>query len=103
MVVDLPAPLGPRKPTTCPLGTSKLISSTARVRPYSFVSLETDITAVSPQANFRKINSFRARRPDWKRGSGMPLVPSCQDYRGLGTSDNPAEKRYARGGGRLHH
>src|SRR5438105_3045695 len=29
MVVDLPAPFGPRKPVTCPAGTSKLRSSAA--------------------------------------------------------------------------
>src|ERR671923_208286 len=29
MVVDLPAPFGPRKPTTCPRSTEKLTPSTA--------------------------------------------------------------------------
>src|SRR5438477_11904696 len=37
MVVVLPAPLGPRKPTICPLGTSKEILSTATVRAYLLV------------------------------------------------------------------
>jgi hypothetical protein len=33
IVVDLPAPFGPRKPVTLPGSTSKLRSSTARVAP----------------------------------------------------------------------
>ena len=33
MVVDLPAPLGPRKPTISPCSTDKLMSSTARRSP----------------------------------------------------------------------
>ena len=37
MVVDLPAPLGPRKPVTWPGRTSKLRSSTAVVVPYRLV------------------------------------------------------------------
>src|SRR5215472_14607106 len=38
MVVVLPAPLGPRKPTICPFATSKEISSTAVVLAYLLVS-----------------------------------------------------------------
>ena len=37
IVVDLPAPFGPRKPTISPLSTSKLILSTARNDPKFFV------------------------------------------------------------------
>src|SRR5436309_2495268 len=44
MVVLLPAPLGPRNPTICPLGTSKLTRSTARTWPYAFVRSLTEIT-----------------------------------------------------------
>ena len=33
MVVDLPAPFGPRKPVTFPASTSKVRSSTARTSP----------------------------------------------------------------------
>src|SRR5262249_5177844 len=36
MVVDLPAPVGPRKPTTSPRWTSKLTLSRARKAPYRF-------------------------------------------------------------------
>src|SRR5499425_1912294 len=38
MVVVLPAPLGPRKPTICPFFTSKEIWSTAVLRAYLLVS-----------------------------------------------------------------
>ena len=37
MVVVLPAPLGPRRPTISPLPTEKEMSSTALKSPYSFV------------------------------------------------------------------
>ena len=37
MVVDLPAPLGPRKPVTRPGLAVKVTSSTAVKRPYLFV------------------------------------------------------------------
>jgi hypothetical protein len=38
IVVDLPAPLGPKKPNDSPLATSKSIPSTAMKSPYVFVS-----------------------------------------------------------------
>jgi hypothetical protein len=38
MVVDLPAPLGPKKPNTCPLLKLKLTLLTASRPPYSLVS-----------------------------------------------------------------
>src|SRR5437764_8610110 len=37
IVVVFPAPLGPRKPTICPLATSKEMLSTATVRAYLLV------------------------------------------------------------------
>ena len=36
MVVDLPAPLGPRKPSTSPRSTENETSSTARLVPKTF-------------------------------------------------------------------
>ena len=50
IVVDFPAPLGPRKPVTSPCSTSKLRSSTATTSPYLFVSPRTSITAVFPSS-----------------------------------------------------
>src|SRR5262245_35500704 len=46
MVVVLPAPLGPRKPTTSPLSTSKLTRSMARTGPKYFVSCLTSIMLI---------------------------------------------------------
>src|SRR5215831_44714 len=44
MVVDLPAPLGPRKPSTSPLPTSNDTPSTARFGPKDLLRLSTLIT-----------------------------------------------------------
>src|SRR5579859_1240983 len=49
-VVDLPAPFGPRKPTTSPCPTSNETSSTATRSPYRFVRPETDITSSAADA-----------------------------------------------------
>src|SRR5690349_21978183 len=44
MVVDLPAPLGPRNPVTTPDRTAKLSASTASLSPYRLLRLSTSIT-----------------------------------------------------------
>src|SRR6185295_5596418 len=46
MVVDLPAPLGPRKPSTSPRSTEKEIPSTARFGPNVFTRFSTLIMPV---------------------------------------------------------
>ena len=48
IVVDLPAPFGPRKPVTLPGATSKVRSSTARTAPYCLVSPRTSIMVEAP-------------------------------------------------------
>src|SRR6266508_925934 len=45
-VVVLPAPLGPRNPVICPGRTSKVSSSTARIRPNCLVRPWTEIGVV---------------------------------------------------------
>src|SRR5215469_13591528 len=62
MVVVLPAPLGPRKPTIWPFATSNEISSTAVVRAYRLVSCETLII------------TFR-----WQRRAIQPLTHTRKD------------------------
>ena len=48
IVVDLPAPFGPRNPVTVPAGpTVKVRSSTANVSPYRFVKPSISIMCVS--------------------------------------------------------
>ncbi len=48
MVVDLPAPLGPRKPSTSPRATEKLTASTAVKLPNRLVRPSISISAASP-------------------------------------------------------
>src|SRR5580700_8377758 len=43
MVVDLPAPFGPRKPNVSPAATSKSMPRTASISPYFLVSALTEI------------------------------------------------------------
>src|SRR5215467_2548847 len=47
IVVDLPAPFGPRKPVTTPGGTTKSSPSTASVSPYRLLRFSTSIIACS--------------------------------------------------------
>ena len=49
IVVDFPAPLGPRKPNTSPLPTDKEILLTAKIGPNLFVRRLRDIFSVMPQ------------------------------------------------------
>src|SRR5688500_9255603 len=49
MLVDLPAPLGPRKPSTSPAATWKLRLSTARLVPKRLLRPTTSIMASSPE------------------------------------------------------
>src|SRR3954447_12723481 len=46
-VVDFPAPLGPRKPVTAPVGTVKVKASTTTFDPYRLVRFSTWITSSS--------------------------------------------------------
>ena len=52
IVVDFPAPLGPKKPTTSPSFTVKLMLSTATKFPYFFVTFFTSITCFSSNLLF---------------------------------------------------
>ena len=56
MVVDLPAPFGPRKPMTTPRATEKLTSSTATIAPNLLLkdstSIRSAIRFVSPLARY---------------------------------------------------
>src|SRR6266581_4615138 len=52
MVVDLPAPLGPRNPRTSPLATSKETASTARFWPKDLLRFSTLIILASPGGSF---------------------------------------------------
>src|SRR6516162_11421355 len=60
MVVVLPAPFGPRKPTICPLATWNEIWSTAVVRAYLLVSCVTLIMRL-----FDTTVSYSTADPHW--------------------------------------
>src|SRR5512133_3210813 len=49
IVVDLPAPLGPRKPKKLPRGTSRSTPSTAAFEPYDFRRPRTRMAGDIPQ------------------------------------------------------
>src|ERR1700751_1696370 len=51
IVVVLPAPLGPRKPNTSPVATSKLTPRTACTSPKFLIRLSTTIAGVAPGAD----------------------------------------------------
>src|SRR5579863_6713547 len=58
MVVVLPAPFGPRKPTICPFSTSKEMLSTATVRAYRLVRPSTLIIGCVPEKNGRRTSAM---------------------------------------------
>src|SRR5580700_8706218 len=53
MVVDLPAPFGPRKPRTSPRSTEKETPSTARLAPNIFVKFSTLIIATTVSSSVK--------------------------------------------------
>ncbi len=62
IVVDLPAPFGPRKPNVSPVATSKSMPRTASMSPYRLVSSLTDIAVLRPgwAGGLRGAPGFRA-------------------------------------------
>src|SRR3981189_3486701 len=70
MVVDLPAPLGPRNPSTSPLPTSKETPSTASFGPKDLLRFSTLITAL-----LQNTYTDRPRLPEvpcpWPGGTGF--------------------------------
>src|SRR2546426_4430416 len=59
MVVDFPAPFGPRKPSTSPRSTVNEMSSTARLGPKAFASLSIFIMLKERQ-NYRRITRLQS-------------------------------------------
>src|SRR4051812_117660 len=55
MVVDLPAPFGPRKPSTSPRSTLKEMPSTARIGPKAFTRLSILIIGVALEFGARVV------------------------------------------------
>src|ERR1700694_1354459 len=117
MVVDFPAPLGPRNPVTCPGGTVNDTSSTANVEPYRLlsplasiiVSLRDAATPLQSQAVvgqdlYMFVTGSHSHRSSWSRGrrhrrgarrpSSGPVRPR---QRQTGRS-SVASRRWIRGG-----
>lgn len=60
MVVDLPAPFGPRKPTICPFFTWKLMPSTALSLPKRLWSLSTSMVCCGESNGLGWLVVFRS-------------------------------------------
>ncbi len=66
MVVDLPAPLGPRKPSTSPFSTVNEMPSTARLGPKAFTRLAILIIDVLKWGQSNFLVTTNVRRCYWK-------------------------------------
>src|SRR5580704_12426135 len=72
MVVVLPAPLPPSKPSTAPRGTEKVRSSTATISPYTLRRLATWI-----EGTIIKLSASGRERDD-QQGSVLFFLPDDQ-------------------------
>src|SRR6202050_4295001 len=79
IVVDLPAPFGPRKPNVSPAATSKSMPRTASISPYFLVSWLTEIAGVTlacPPPLLRRLRRGYGTAPGGCRpGSCRPGQP----------------------------
>src|SRR5688572_14145094 len=87
MVVDLPAPFGPRKPVTFPGRTSSVRPLTAVLSPYRFVKPRNVITSVLPGLRFPVENAMAAAWADTS-GDRHPRHPADRQgpFSGAGPS-----------------
>src|SRR5947199_8313968 len=91
MVVDFPAPFGPRKPSTSPRSTVNEMSSTARLGPKAFTSLSIFIMLKEGQ-NYRRITipdqilkDYRTlRNRHWRRRRGARRGRRARARRAVG-------------------
>src|SRR5690606_27472358 len=67
IVVDLPAPFGPRKPVTRPGATLKLMLSTATFSPYRLVRFCASIMGVLSVGALAALNTFNGRAGSMRR------------------------------------
>src|ERR1700687_5284055 len=77
MVVVLPAPLGPRKPTICPLSTEKEMLSTATWFAYPLVNPSTVIIMIKLDEGARCL--FSGNTGECKRMASMRLPADNHD------------------------
>src|SRR5690606_24994207 len=86
MVVDFPAPLGPRKPVTRPGSAVKVTSSTARKLPYDLARCSTVIMVLSLAPDL--VPAHRGRCPTWPPSDPGSFSGSSRSP-GRGTSTPP--------------
>ena len=88
IVVDLPAPLGPRKPVTTPFGTSKERSSTATVQPSDSCSSFEALAVIEGEAT-RAMTEMRRIVGALRAGTDAELAPQrgVADISSLGDGD----------------
>src|SRR5580693_2896831 len=79
MVVDFPAPFGPRKPKVSPAATSKSMPLTASISPYFLVSLLTEMAGVTlaypPPLPRRLLREYGTAPGAYRPGSFPPAGP----------------------------
>src|ERR1051325_12187946 len=71
MEVDLPAPLGPRNPSTSPRSTENEMPFTARFVPNALTKFSTLIMALLHLSQLRNGGADNKLRPLFQRGSGL--------------------------------
>src|SRR6266571_6339262 len=80
MVVVFPAPFGPSKPTTFPLGTAKEMPPTAQKDPYVFTRFSTCRITSDIIFLFKTVQCFRKySTTDHNRGL-YPMAFACSSY-----------------------
>src|SRR5690606_10678960 len=78
MVVDLPAPLGPRKPSTSPFSTLSEISSTARIGPKDFLRRSASTSTAIQFLHTVAIRGQRALATEWATGPAAVSFDSAE-------------------------
>src|SRR3954447_19275514 len=86
MVVDLPAPLGPRKPSTSPRSTPKEMPSTARFAPNVFTRFSILIIGLE----LRKGGIITQLLPEEKDHEGVNWFPGSGPGYAVGRVPGPA-------------
>src|SRR6266705_2789883 len=93
MVVDLPAPFGPRKPKVSPVDTSKSMPRTASISPYLLVSALTEIAGVTlaspPPRPHRLSRGYGTAPGGCQPGSCQPAGPGPRSRPGLPATRPP--------------
>jgi hypothetical protein len=80
IVVDLPAPLGPRNPTTSPGPTEKEMLLTAGLVPYNFIRFRTVIDIVKGAKIAFRGAMFNVQGLGWSKGQTLNIEPGTLNF-----------------------